>query len=226
MRRHPKLATASAKLAAAEEVLFEVSTYGEELDLEQVWESIEAIVSRPELREAVATVTDLVPPPGADDDGEVRARLAERIATVSPFLKILTEVISFGANAEAARVLTGMPRLLDGRKKKVTEADIDAGLVTGSWKRLVFRPGTGGCTVDKNAYVMCVLTQFHRHLKRRDIYAEASARWRDPRAQLLEGDAWQVAKDLALTDLGLPEDPQDLLAEHSLLLHLAFAGRR
>jgi hypothetical protein len=52
VRRHPKLATASAKLAAAAEVLFEVSTYGEELDLEQVWESIEAIVSRPELRVA------------------------------------------------------------------------------------------------------------------------------------------------------------------------------
>ena len=27
--------------------------------------------------------------------------------------------------------------------------------------------------------MFCVLTQFHRHLRRRDIYAEASARWRD-----------------------------------------------
>ena len=86
---------------------------------------------------------------------------------------------------------------------------------------LGFRSGTNGSTIDKNAYVMCVLTQFHRHLKRRDIYADASERWRDPRAQLLTGDAWQAAKESALTDLGLPEDPNELLAEHSRLLDMA-----
>jgi hypothetical protein len=35
----------------------------------------------------------------------------------------------------------------------------------------MMRPGSGGSTVDKNAYTMCVLTQFHRHLKRRDVFA-------------------------------------------------------
>ena len=59
------------------------------------------------------------------------------------------------------------------------EAD-DAGLVGGSWKWLVFRSGPRGSTVDKNAYTMGVLTRFHRYLKRRDLYAEASDRWRDP----------------------------------------------
>jgi hypothetical protein len=54
--------------------------------------------------------------------------------------------------------------------------------------------------------VFCVLTQFHRHLKRRDVYAEASARWRDPRAHLLAGAAWAVAKDTVLAALDLPED--------------------
>jgi hypothetical protein len=83
------------------------------------------------------------------------------------------------------------------------------------------RAGAHGGTVEKNAYTMCVLTQFHRHLKRRDIYAEASARWRDPRAQLLAGDAWQAAKGAALTDLRLPEDPATLLAEHAMVLHMA-----
>src|SRR5207245_1025562 len=35
-------------------------------------------------------VTDMVPPPDADDDGQMRALLAARIATVSGFVKILT----------------------------------------------------------------------------------------------------------------------------------------
>jgi hypothetical protein len=41
VRRHPRLAWASAKLAAAVEVLFEVNEYGTEITLEQLWEGIE-----------------------------------------------------------------------------------------------------------------------------------------------------------------------------------------
>jgi hypothetical protein len=50
------------------------------------------VISRAELRDAVAAVTDMVPPPDADEDGEMRAKLAARIALVSGFLKVLTEV--------------------------------------------------------------------------------------------------------------------------------------
>ena len=225
VRRHPRLARASAKLAAAVEVLFEVTEYGEEITLERLWEGIEAVISRRELRDAVEAVTDMVPPPDADDNGEMRALLAARIATVSGFLKILTEVIAFGATADGVQVLSAMqdlPRLLDGRRaKNLTPDDVDADLVRGSWIRLVF---PGGGRVEKNAYVFCVLTQFHSRLKRRDIYAESSTRWRDPRAQLLDGAAWNAAKDTVLTALGLPEDPGELLAAHARLLDDTYRG--
>jgi hypothetical protein len=121
VRRHPRLARASAKLAAAVEVLFEVTGYGSEITLEQLWEGIEAVISRRELRDAVETVTGMVPPLDADDDGPMRALLAARIATVSGFVKILTEVIAFGATADGMQVLAAMkdlPRLLDGRRSK------------------------------------------------------------------------------------------------------------
>jgi hypothetical protein len=40
----------------------------------------------------------------------------------------------------------------------------------------VYSEGRPEGTVDKAAYVFCVLEQFHRHLLRRDIYATPSAR--------------------------------------------------
>ena len=219
-RRHPGLARHSARLAAAVEVLLEVSEIGEVLTLEDLWESIEAIVPRRQLRESVDAVSDMVPPPDAGEDAELRARLTERIATVTPFLKILTEVITFGSTPEGEAVLAAtrsLPRLLD-RRTKISVADVDQSLLTGSWKSLVL-PKTGG--IDRNAYVFCVLTAFHRHLKHREIYAEASTRWRDPRAQLLDGMDWKRMKGPALTDLQLSEDPGELLAEQARALDAA-----
>ncbi|MDQ3642634.1 MAG: Tn3 family transposase [Actinomycetota bacterium] len=134
-------------------------------------------------------------------------------------------MIHFGATAEAAPVLAAMQRMpvLLASRRKPTVADIDETLVQGSWKRLVFgSPPAAGGTIDKNAYVFCVLTQFHRHLRRRDIYAQASARWRDPRAQLLDGQAWANAKGAVLTALSLPENPEELLAGHARALDDAY----
>jgi TnpA family transposase len=219
-RRHPDLARHSSRLAAAVEVLLEVTDADGDLTLDQVWESIDAVVPSRQLRESVDAVADLVPPPGLDADAEMRERLTERIAMVTPFLKLLTEVIAFGAAPEGKAALAAMkalPRLLD-RRTKITAADIDHDLLAGSWKALVL-PKDGG--VDRSAWVFCVLTAFHRHLKRREIYAESSTRWRDPRAQLLTGERWERAKGPALTDLQLSEDPSALLAERSRALDAA-----
>jgi TnpA family transposase len=211
VRRHPKLAKASSRLAAAVEVLFEAADWGEEVRLAQVWEAIEAIMPRSALRAAVATVTQLVAPPGADEEAGWRAELAGRIAIVSGFCKRLPAVIEFGANAEGGPVLAALrslPALLASRTKPtVDDACVHGEVVTGPWRRLVFgHPRFADGAIDKNAYVFCVLEQFHRHLRHREIYAEGSGRWRDPQAQLLEGPAWASVKDAVLTALGLPED--------------------
>jgi hypothetical protein len=104
--------------------------------------------------------------------------------------------------------LRSLPALLASRTKPtVDDACVHGEVVIGPWRRLVFgHPRFADGTVDKNAYVFCVLEQFHRHLKHREIYAEGSGRWRDPQAQLLEGPAWASVKDAVLTALGLPED--------------------
>jgi hypothetical protein len=62
----------------------------------EVWEAIEAVVSRTELRAALVLVTETVPPGDAADPDDWRAELLGRYATVSGFLKLLPNVISFG----------------------------------------------------------------------------------------------------------------------------------
>jgi len=54
---------------------------------------------------------------------------------------------------------------------------IDAGVVPGPWRRLVFgHPEHEDGAVSWHAYAFCVLEQFWRHLKRREIWAGASTR--------------------------------------------------
>ncbi|WP_327115879.1 hypothetical protein OHB12_02890 [Nocardia sp. NBC_01730] len=58
-----------------------------------------------------------------------------------------------------------------------------------------------------------MLEQLHRHLKYRNIFAEHSSKWRDPRAHLLSGMAWEAARDMGMNALGLPDNPRPMLGE-------------
>jgi hypothetical protein len=175
-RRHPRLARASARLAVAVEALFDSDGWGgpdDEPRVSQVWEAIEAVVSRAELRVALALVTESVPPPDAEDPDDWRAQLLSRYPTVSGFLKLLPGVISFGATAEGAPVLAAMralPDVLAYRSRLpgplIPGRLIDAGVVTGPWRRLVFgHPTHADGAVSRHAYAFCVLEQFWRYLK-------------------------------------------------------------
>ncbi|MBA3748360.1 MAG: Tn3 family transposase, partial [Solirubrobacterales bacterium] len=225
LRRYPRLAKDAGKLAAAVGVLLDALEHEEQLSLDLVWEEIESKVSRADLRAAVAHLMEVAPPADADPDGEWRTALVDRFASVRAFAALLCETIEFGATAQAAGVLAAMntlPGLLDARATvAVPTGYLDARRVAedvvpaGWWRRLVYSADRPEGTVDRAAYVFCVLEQFHRHLLRRDIYASPSARWGDPRSKLLTGPAWDAAKGPALNALGLPEDPRELLAEHA-----------
>jgi uncharacterized protein DUF4158 len=232
-RQHPRLARASARLAVAVEALFDSDGWGgpeEEPRVSQVWEAIEAVVSRADLRAALTVVSETVPPPGAEDPDDWRTELLGRYQTVTGLLKLLPSVISFGATAEGAPVLAAMralPGVLAYRSRLpaplIPGRLIDDGVVAGPWRRLVFgHPAHEGSAVSRHAYAFCVLEQFWRRLKRRDIYAEASTRWRNPQARLLEGDAWAAVRGDVLTTLALPAGPGALLAGHAQALDAAY----
>jgi TnpA family transposase len=85
-------------------------------------------------------------------------------------------------------------------------------VVPAGWRPLVFKNPRPEGTVDRNGYVFCVLEQFYQRLKRRDIFAAASSRWADPRAQLLSGQVWEARREELLDSMQLPEHPGELLA--------------
>lgn len=216
VRKHPKLAKSAARLGVAVEALFESDGWGgpdEEVRVAEVWEALETVISRADLRAALVLVNENVPPADAADPDDWRTELVGRYTTVSGFLKLLPEVISFGANAEGTSVLEAMKALPDilGYRSRLPAPLIpgrlvDADVVNGPWKRLVFgHPVRDDGSVNRHAYAFCVLEQFWRGLKRREIYTDASTKWRNPQAELLEGPQWEEAiRPNALTALSLP----------------------
>lgn len=233
VRRYPRITRQAGKLAAVGRVLLEARELGEQATLPWLWDAIDDVVPEAELRAAVTAVTELTPPPGAEVDGEWRATLVSRYRSVRGFLGMLTEVITFAATPAGAGVLAamqGLPALLDTRPTAPVPAGyLDArrvalGLIPpGWWQRLVLPADRPPGTVHKAGYVFCLLEQFHRLLVRRDIFAPGSTRWTDPRARLLDGQAWAASKASVVNALGLPEaDPEPLLTRQTAVLDTAW----
>ncbi|WP_354236953.1 Tn3 family transposase [Arthrobacter sp. UYEF3] len=226
VRRYPRVARDAALVKSVVEVLFEAEELGEDIPLGMVWEMIEkAVGSRAKIRAAVAGLELIAPPPQAGPDGAWRATVLERYNSVRGFVKMLCRSIRFGATTDAQRVLRAMEdlgQLLEGKETaRVPKGYLDARKVdvqlvpSGWWQKLVFAKDRPEGTIDRNAYVFCVLELFHAGLRHRDIFALTSERFCDPRAKLLSGPAWEAAKGPALGALLLPESPDALLAEHA-----------
>jgi TnpA family transposase len=202
----PRVERAGMRLATAFRVVFDTTSEQVDTDtgeiaapkvetLEAMWAEIEQVVPREELAAAIAALFELTPPLDSDADEAWRSMLVIRFPTVRPFLKLLVQVVDFGATPEGLPVLKALKALPDlmGRKK-VGPDEIDTSLLAGSWRRLVLSaPHLEPGTVDWKAYVFCVLESFHRMLRRREVFAKNSSRWGDPRAKLLDGTYREVA---------------------------------
>jgi TnpA family transposase len=227
LRRYPLVSQNAGKLAAAMEVLVRMRDSGASLDPEAIWQAVERVVSWTEIRTAVESLRQVVPAPGEDPDAAWRGALVGRYATVSRFLPKLVATIDFGATAGARPVLEAFQKLpalmapgaaVDVPARHLRVDQVAADLVPPAWRRMVFPSGRPEGTVHRAGYVFCILEQFHQRLVHRDIFAPASSRWADPRAQLLSGAAWEAVKDQVLNGLQLSEDPADRLAQLATVL--------
>ncbi|MEU3991737.1 Tn3 family transposase [Streptomyces platensis] len=223
----PRLRRAAGRVAKAVGVLLETAPAtgtGELVSVVDAWSAIEKVVPREKLAEALAVIAEVVPDEEGDEDAEWRAALATRYSTVRGFIRLLVDVVDFGAVQAGAPVVAALKQLPDliGRKK-IDACEVSDALVGGSWRRLVFAaPGLEPGLADKAAYSFCVLEHLHRSLRRRDVYARRGDRWGDPRAKLLAGDRWESAQPTVLTALGLDAEPAAHLAELAGALHGAY----
>jgi len=222
----PALRRAAAKVARALGVLLEMPEDGgaEAVSLAQAWARIERTVSRGELTVALEELDKLIPDDGdGDNDAEWRAEPIKRYGTVTGFLRLLArlELGAVGARTPVLAALRSLPALV--HRKKVFSNELDATLITGSWRRLVFgNPELLAGVADHRAYTFSVLEQLHRGLRHREVYARGGDRWGDPRARLLAGERWEQAKPRVLTALDLPAEPEAHLQALSVTLADAY----
>lgn len=98
--------------------------------------------------------------------------------------------------------------------------------MSGSWRRLVLaNPDLPEGIVDHRAYALSVLERLYLSLRRRDVYAAGgSRRWGDPRARLLDGNAWEQTRPQVLTALRLTEPAETHLTNLAGRLDAAYTG--
>src|SRR4051794_29790152 len=108
-----------------------------------------------------------------------------------------------------------LPALLHRQvsRKPLTAADLNMALVPPIWRRAVLHNPALVGAADRDAYLMCLLTQLHGALRRRDVFAQPSLRWTDPRARLLDGPDWAGLPADVLAGLGLTAQLEQQLAE-------------
>ena len=221
----PRLEKASSTLmAVARTMLKLLDEAAGPVDVGQVWAAVEqAAGPQAAVVEAVATVAELVPDPDAWEAGN-RQAIAARYRIVRPFVRLLAEELPLGAAPAGTELLIEIrgriPGLLRRRvgQKPLTETDLNMALVPPMWRRAVLHNPARDGGADRDAYVMCLLTQLHAALRRRDIFADPSLRWADPRARLLDGAEWSAVRGEVLAGLGLTAPVQEHLAEYATTL--------
>ncbi|MGV9775067.1 DUF4158 domain-containing protein [Streptosporangium sp. NPDC003464] len=179
----PKLEKASKLLSRAGRVLVEqldlVAEVNADLDVAALWTAVaaQAGASKEQVLAALESVEELVPEDDGSAEAALRAALVDKYNTVRPFLKLLGESKALGAAAGGRRVLAAvraLPELARRHvsRKPLTVKEIDASLVSAAWKRPVFaNPDLPAGSVDRDAYVVCVLEGLFRALQVRDVFA-------------------------------------------------------
>ena len=198
LRTLPALDVAATHLRDAVAILLDPPEGG----LPALWEAIGGKVSRAQLEAAVAAVNETTRP-------EVDTHLADllsRYTTVRRFLPALLSTLQLRAAPGGVEHLAAFTTLatLEGRRV-VRAEEVPLGLATGPWaQRCVEADGT----LNRPAYTFLVLERLREALRRRDVYAPASSRWGDPRAQLLTGPSWETARDQVAASLAIDLDPR------------------
>jgi TnpA family transposase len=145
-------------------------------------------ISRDQIEEAVQTVDDLS---RGKDETRYFDQLIDHYGQMRRFLPMLLQSIEFQATSPADPVLQALAflRRREGERAPSMEA-APLRVITKNWQKLVLAENTP----DARFYTLCALERLQDGLHRRDIFLTKSERWADPRAKLLQGEAWRQAR--------------------------------
>jgi hypothetical protein len=170
--------------------------------------------------EAMGTVAALMRPP----DDPSHERLVACYPQIRRFLPMLIDALKLDSTAPARPVLDAYHALGDWLADKphttrLPAEDVPLQVVNTSWAPHVHDRDDG--TVNRAAYACCVLEQLRSRLRRRDIYAPASTRWGDPRAELLAPPVWEAQRHTLCDELALDTDPNTVVSQLAASLDAA-----
>ncbi len=179
-------------------------------------EAIFKRVPRSELAVALHTVHKHARPP----EENFQAELIEKYLTIRRFLNLMLTTVTFGATEGGRPILDALEFLaeIEGSRKILLE-DAPVRFIGLGWQRHVYQEDA---KIDKRAYTLCAMDALTHALKRRDVFVVKSARYGDPRAQLLAGEAWQALRADVCRSLDLSPEPGRDLERLSRYLHEAY----
>src|SRR5271165_7155880 len=158
--------------------------------------AIFARIPREHLEKDVATIATL----SREDNDNYYEHLSNHYGQVRRFLPRLLKEIRFEGNRAGQAVLEALEFLSRYEESsKAALRDAPRGVLTRPWRQLVEQSDG---SLDRKFYTFCVLERLHDGLHRRDIFLTPSERWADPRAKLLQGQAWEAARSSVCRALG------------------------
>ena len=204
LRRLKEFDRAALRLGTAAGVLLDGN-----LPDDQVRRAVFELCGHAELAEAAKTVAEIARQPGDRFHDEVLARWR----SVRRFLPALLGTISFEGTRSAAPLLEAVDflRRLEGRAGRPAMSEAPLGALSPAWLRLALG-GDPGSAPSRPAYTFGVLDELLAALRRRDVYVPDSRRWDDPRAKLLQGERWEIARPSVCRALGRQPSPGGELA--------------
>ena len=157
------------------------------------------------LQQALRQVQALTRPP---HDVYFR-ELDHHYRSVRRYLPALLEHLRFGASPAGVPVAAALDWLRVNASRAKPANDAPRAVIAKAWQRHVLDEKD---QVNLRAYTFCVLDELRAALRRRDVFATPRWRYADPRAGLLAGAEWEAARPIICRTLGLPSDPQPILA--------------
>ncbi|MBE9039602.1 Tn3 family transposase [Oscillatoriales cyanobacterium LEGE 11467] len=164
---------------------------------ERVWQRL----TPEQLTSAIAKVEELARPP----EDRYHQELLQQWRAVRRFLPKLLSILDFQGNLAGQKTLAAWKFLqsIEGhRKPKMDAAPLK--IVNKSWASWVV---SSDGSIDRRAYTFCVLEQLLEGLRRRDLFVSKGERWSNPRAKLLQGQAWESARASVCRTLNLNPQP-------------------